>query len=193
MGVLRLPSSGYVASPWKNGLGATEEICLLPKAATRDAFDLRVSRAVIGEACPFSSFPNVERTITLIAGDGLDLRFENSIVKLEPWRPYTFDSSLTPVGVPKGAAVRVLNVMAAKGVWRLTQAGIVTVATKLPDEPDSLTVVFALHGDVNVADSSGEIVLGSGDTAIVDGSACIVATDPAAALAVSLAPASSRK
>ena len=114
-------------------------------------------------------------------------------MKLEPWRPYTFDSSLTPVGVPKGAAVRVLNVMAAKGVWRLTQAGIVTVATKLPDEPDSLTVVFALHGDVNVADSSGEIVLGSGDTAIVDGSACIVATDPAAALAVSLAPASSRK
>lgn len=103
MSIHHLPASGYVTLPWKNGTGSTDEVCLLPEETTRDAFEVRVSRATIAEPGLFSAFAGVERTITLIEGTALSLDFGTHKAELAPLQPYTFDSGLTPHGIRPSA------------------------------------------------------------------------------------------
>ena len=61
----------YRRMPWKNGGGSTDEIATYPRGAGLDAFDWRVSIAHVASDGPFSRFPGVERTITLLEGAGM--------------------------------------------------------------------------------------------------------------------------
>lgn len=189
MAVRPLPATGYVALPWKNGTGVTEEVCLLPETATRDRFDLRVSRATIAAPGLFSAFPGVERTITLIEGEGLVLDFDGREVPLDRWQSHTFDSGLTPDGRPRGGPVRVLNVMAARTIWRVSPARVLTGALDLVVAPGALTVVFGLAGTWRLMDATATHALGEGDSALVDETARLHPVGAAAALMVQLIPA----
>lgn len=155
-----LPATGYDNQPWKNGQGWTEEVLLLPDGADRDAFDLRISRAAIVDDAPFSAFPGVDRIITVIEGDGLVLEFGDETVTLDRLAPFRFDSGRAPVGRPRGTAVRVLNVMAARGVWRLDPAWVQDAARATTTA--SPTVVYALAPSLVV----GGLSLAAGDTAL---------------------------
>ena len=59
--------------PWKNGGGETIEIMTSPDGAALDAFDWRLSMAHVSRAGPFSLFPEIDRTLSVIAGAGLRL------------------------------------------------------------------------------------------------------------------------
>ncbi|MBL0373710.1 HutD family protein [Rhizobium sp. KVB221] len=174
--------------PWKNGTGSTDEICLLPTSASREQFDLRVSRATISVPGVFSSFLGVERTITLIEGAGLALEFADHTVVLGLGQPHTFDSGLTPVGAPTAGAVRVVNVMAARDVWQLAPANVLTEEMVLRPEPGGLNVVFALRGVSSLSDSEQTISLGQGDSALVNAAAHLTLAEGAAVLTVPLRP-----
>lgn len=65
-----------VPSPWKNGLGVTREIGLVPTLAEGSGFRFRVSRAVIDAQAPFSPYPGVRRWLVLARGGALELRFD---------------------------------------------------------------------------------------------------------------------
>lgn len=190
MTMQHLPATGYVAMPWKNGTGSTDEICLLPAGASRDAFALRVSRATIATAGVFSAFPGVERTITLIEGEGLTLEFDDRNVELAIGQPYRFDSGLTPVGMPKGGPVRVVNVMAARETWQLAPASVLTEDMALQPEPQGLTIVFALRGTSGLSGSQETVTLGEGDCALLDAPATFTPEAGAAILVVPLHAAS---
>lgn len=56
------------ATPWKNGGGSTTEIAIAPTGATFDNFDWRISLATISQSGPFSVFPGIDRTLTLVSG-----------------------------------------------------------------------------------------------------------------------------
>ena len=56
------------ATPWKNGGGSTTEIAIAPVGATFDNFDWRISLATIALSGPFSVFPGIDRTLTLVSG-----------------------------------------------------------------------------------------------------------------------------
>ncbi|MFZ4832046.1 HutD family protein [Rouxiella sp. Mn2063] len=58
-------------SPWRNGGGETREIFSFPVGAT--AFDWRASIATIAQDGPFSAFPGIDRSITLLSGAGVHL------------------------------------------------------------------------------------------------------------------------
>ncbi|MFF4831147.1 HutD family protein [Streptomyces sp. NPDC001315] len=68
-----LPAAGRAAVAWKNGGGVTREIAASPPGAGMDAFAWRVSLAEVAADGPFSAFPEVERTLTLVEGAGMDL------------------------------------------------------------------------------------------------------------------------
>lgn len=190
MTIRYLPATGYVTMPWKNGTGSTDEICLLPPDASRHAFELRVSRAIIATSGLFSAFPGVERTITLIEGAGLTLEFDDHSVDLTVGQPHRFDSGLTPVGVPKGGTVRVVNVMAARDTWRLAPAEILTEGRLLQPEPHGLTVVFALRGASELSDSQATVTLNPEDCALLDAPARFTPENGSALLVVPLLRAS---
>ncbi|MFF2505443.1 HutD family protein [Streptomyces sp. NPDC058067] len=73
MTVRLLPAADRVAVAWKNGGGTTREIAAEPPGADMAAFRWRVSIADVGGDGPFSVFPGVDRTLTLVEGAGMEL------------------------------------------------------------------------------------------------------------------------
>ncbi len=59
-----LTRSHYKRKPWKNGHGVTEEIFVFPN----DHFLFRLSMAALTKSGPFSSYPEIDRTMVLIEG-----------------------------------------------------------------------------------------------------------------------------
>jgi environmental stress-induced protein Ves len=77
--------------PWRNGGGLTHEIATHPEGSALDAFDWRVSIAEVARDGPFSRFPGIERTITLIDGAGMRLASRDRDVLIHtPFEPYSF-------------------------------------------------------------------------------------------------------
>lgn len=86
----RIDSSQFIRMPWKNGGGETLEIFRIenPKYPDRSLF--RLSMAFVKKDGPFSIFPNIDRTILLLEGDGFLLFKENQKIatlnkKLSPF------------------------------------------------------------------------------------------------------------
>lgn len=73
-GYHRFARARLPAVPWRNGGGTTREVVSQPSGTTFDDFEWRVSIATIVADGPFSAFPGVDRTIMLLAGDGVRLQ-----------------------------------------------------------------------------------------------------------------------
>lgn len=77
-----LPATAFRRERWKNGGGFTREILRFPAEGD---WDWRASVAEVGSDGPFSAFPGCEREIVLLAGQGMDLDFEQGpTVRLAP-------------------------------------------------------------------------------------------------------------
>ena len=68
-----LRSSDYRRMRWKNGLGETAEVAIAPEGASLDDFDWRISMARLDAGGPFSAFPGIDRTLSILSGTGLRL------------------------------------------------------------------------------------------------------------------------
>src|SRR5580704_9253002 len=68
-----LPAGQHRRMPWKNGGGETTEIAVAPEGAGLDALDWRVSMARVATDGPFSAFPSIDRTLSVLAGVGIAL------------------------------------------------------------------------------------------------------------------------
>ncbi|WP_448098955.1 HutD/Ves family protein [Luteibacter yeojuensis] len=108
------------AVPWKNGLGVTREIAVVPAGATMGDFLWRVSIADVDTASPFSCFPGIDRTIVLLEGDGfmmtLDGKREHALTT--PLAPFDFPGEARVDVTLAGGATRDFNVMVRRGVRR---------------------------------------------------------------------------
>lgn len=92
MGPLHLRSRDYLAMPWKDGGGLTEQIAIEPPGATlASGFLWRLSMARVERSGPFSRFEGCDRTLLLLEG-GLDLDFgSHGRVRLDaPFQPIAF-------------------------------------------------------------------------------------------------------
>lgn len=61
--------------PWKNGGGVTTELFRIPAG---ESFLFRISCASVNSDGPFSSFPNIDRILMLIQGNGFHLEGLNT-------------------------------------------------------------------------------------------------------------------
>ena len=68
-----LRASTYRRMPWKNGGGETTEIAVSPEGAGLDDFAWRISMARVDGDGPFSAFAGVDRTLSILEGEGLRL------------------------------------------------------------------------------------------------------------------------
>jgi hypothetical protein len=118
MHVRHLKPADYRAMPWKNGVGQTLEIALGPEGAGMDDFLWRLSIAQVAQSGPFSAFPGVDRTLTVLKGEGLKLDFSegDDLVVDVPWRPASFDGGRPCQGRLIGGSVEDFNVMTRRGV-----------------------------------------------------------------------------
>ncbi len=150
--------------PWKNGGGTTTEIAVAPQGSTLNDFDWRISMAHVGADGPFSSFPGIDRTLSVLTGNGIRLAFGDgeTVALVRATAPFFFAADRAVDGVLVDGAIDDLNVMSRRGRWRhrverLSGAGSLAAG-------QGLLVLVARKGDWLVNGAS----LAAGDSAILD-------------------------
>ena len=102
-----------VATPWKNGGGVTRELACYPAGAALDDFLWRISIAEVNRSGPFSAFPGIDRVITLLEGDGMQLIFSDGAqhALTTPLLPYHFRGERIVKAQLAGTASQDFNLM----------------------------------------------------------------------------------
>ncbi|WP_336809859.1 HutD/Ves family protein [Bosea sp. MMO-172] len=150
--------------PWKNGGGTTTEIAVSPEGASLSQFDWRISMAHVGADGPFSSFPGIDRTLSVLTGNGIRLAFSDAeTVALDrATAPFFFAADRAVDGVLVDGAIDDLNVMSRRGAWRHRVERLSGAGSLAADQ--GLLVLVARKGDWLVSGAS----LAAGDSAILD-------------------------
>ncbi|MGN6098907.1 MAG: HutD/Ves family protein [Bosea sp. (in: a-proteobacteria)] len=150
--------------PWKNGGGTTTEIAVAPDGASLGDFDWRISMAHVGADGPFSSFPGIDRTLSVLTGNGIRLAFgDGETVALgRATKPFFFAADRAVDGVLIDGAIDDLNVMSRRGRWR-HRVERLSGEGSLPAS-EGLLVLVARKADWLV----NGVSLGAGDSAILD-------------------------
>lgn len=169
MRVLR--HADYRRMPWKNGGGETIEIAVSPEGANLENFNWRISMARVETDGPFSQFPGVERTLSVLEGQGIALSIEGmpSISLGKARAPFSFDASLRTDAKLKDGAILDLNVMSRKvhashHCYRVLGEGKVALGAKT-------TLVFSIVDGLIVDDREEKLTLQAYDCATVQGDA----------------------
>lgn len=115
--MLVLHAANYRRMIWKNGGGETAEIAVFPEGAGLDDFGWRVSMATVASDGPFSAFADVDRTLSVLEGDGIALAIEGRggvrLTTASP--PYGFGADAATSGRLIGGTIVDLNVMTRRG------------------------------------------------------------------------------
>jgi uncharacterized protein len=96
--------------PWRNGGGVTREV-VSSGGSGLQGFDWRISIAEVSKAGPFSAFPGVDRIITVVEGEGMDLVIDGVEHVLGLYEPLGFDGASRTECVRLTGPLRDLNVM----------------------------------------------------------------------------------
>ena len=150
---------------WRNGGGATREVCAWPPGAGLDDFAWRVSVATIERDGAFSRFPGIVRIAVLLDGAGLRLRAGTQAVQLAaPYAQATFDGALLWQCELREEPVQVFNVMVREGMAARVWAA---------DAP--LVVPSARYRVVYAARERTEGEAGNEAFVLDEGDACVIA------------------
>lgn len=166
-----LPASGHKRMPWKNGGGETIEIAVFPEGASLSEFDWRVSMATVASDGPFSAFPGIDRTLSILEGNGMTLLIEGR-------EPAPLTQAAAPLAFPADVATSAnlidgtivdLNVMTRRGrlthhVRRLDVQGECSVESEA-----STILVFCHRGTVELGSDGQTRALSAGDAVIASG------------------------
>lgn len=150
--------------PWKNGGGTTTEIAVAPESASLGDFDWRISMAHVGQDGPFSSFPGIDRTLSVLTGNGIRLAFgDGETVALDrATEPFFFAADRAVDGVLVDGAIDDLNVMSRRGAWSHSVERLHGGAHEVSAER-GLLVLVARQGDWQVNGAA----LAAGDSAVL--------------------------
>jgi environmental stress-induced protein Ves len=155
--------------PWKNGGGSTTEIAIGPAGASLDAFDWRVSMALVASDGPFSLFPGIDRTLAVIEGDGMELKVaDRPAVTLgrrsAPWR---FPGDVATEAFLREDVITDLNVMTRRGRFRHSLLRVVQPMNHLFD-CDDIAIVLAIGGSAQVILPNDRATLDHADAVLIE-------------------------
>ena len=139
-------------APWKNGGGSTTEIAVYPPGAGFDDFDWRVSLATIAHSGDFSVFPGIDRSLCLVAGDGVTLTLDGERrIVLSAANPLLWFAGEAAVHADVASITTDFNVMTRRSRCR-HQLERVSVPAELARRSQA-TLLFVADGGAVVARS----------------------------------------
>jgi len=163
-----LPAGGYSRMRWKNGAGWTSEILRAPDA---DNWQWRLSIAEIENDAPFSTFPDVERELVLLSGNGLRIRFDDGDTQelLPPHDRLRFTGERAAVSELIDGPTRDFNLMWKRDaidaqLWHRPLVGTMVVFVDVAET----WAVHVVAGQARFADDSGLGEVGAGDAAVLE-------------------------
>ncbi|MBP2551482.1 environmental stress-induced protein Ves [Neorhizobium galegae] len=171
-----LKSENYRRMPWKNGGGETAEIAIFPPDAALNAFDWRISMATVDADGPFSTFEDVDRTLTILSGAGMILTIgdQPEVTLTRGSAPLPFHADVAAGAVLVDGPVIDLNVMTQRK--RLSHT-VHRLSLPLDLPPSRSTrAVFCPEGNLKLAWADGAETLQTWDCVLID------AGDPAVSL-----------
>ena len=157
-----LRRDGYRLVPWRNGKGETAEIIAHPPGA--EAFGWRISMAPVVADGAFSTFPGIDRVLTVIEGAGMTLAVDGAASVMLDATPYAFPGDAACHATLHAGPITDLNVMTRRGQWRAEVRHAETPAL-LPGAAHHL--VFAAHGPLAGRVGDAPFALGPRDTLLL--------------------------
>lgn len=158
-------SHDYRRMPWKNGGGETAEIAVFPPGADTARFDWRISMATVASDGPFSIFPGVDRTLTVLSGGPMILRMDDAM----PCRldrdagPITFSGEIPVRATIEGDPVIDFNVMTRRANFT-HEVHPLTIGTRQSlSHHDHAALLFCTAGRITVGDEHA-----ASDCAVLD-------------------------
>ncbi|QFQ86075.1 HutD family protein [Paracoccus kondratievae] len=129
-----LKAAEHRRMPWKNGRGETVEVAVHPHGAGLADFGWRISMAGVSEDGDFSIFPQIDRTLAVLTGEGIELHVQGT-----PTRQLTPDSEPMAFAADVPTSARLLagpitdlNVMTRRGAFTHRLTRLSTQATGAP-------------------------------------------------------------
>ena len=162
MKVLR--NADHKRMPWKNGGGVTVEIAIHPKEASVDNFDWRISTATVANDGPFSVFPDIDRTLSVLEGNGIVLDVEGLETTLtRDTAPFAFAADASSSARLIAGTITDLNVMTrrAKFTHHVTRIVIDDSTIVAPDGNEML--IFCAEGNFDLKTDNGIVQMGLHD------------------------------
>lgn len=113
-----LRARDYRRMPWKNGKGETIEVAVYPENAGLDDFEWRISMASVTTDGPFSTFPGIDRTLSVLTGEGIELSVAGQppVTLTQNSAPYSFPADQPTTARLINGPITDLNVMTRRGV-----------------------------------------------------------------------------
>ncbi|MBB5019193.1 hypothetical protein HNQ59_002491 [Chitinivorax tropicus] len=144
----------YAVRPWKNGGGQTRDIIVSPPGADFDKLDWRASMAQIEQPGPFSAFPGLDRSLTLLAGERLNLHEQDHCYTLTPHAPsidFTGETVFDAT-IPDGPVLD-FNVMSRRNRCQHQLQRRTLHQTQTLCRTGEALLVFVVAGRLDIADS----------------------------------------
>jgi len=166
-----LQAAAYRRMTWKNGAGETAEIAVFPEAAGLEDFGWRVSMATVASDGPFSAFPGVDRTLSVLQGEGIALKVEGreEVLLTTGSPPHGFAAEAATSARLIGGPIVDLNVMTRRGRFdhRITRHDIEGQATLTTGSQQ--TMLFCAGGGLRVDGEEFQPDLDQYDTLMLGG------------------------
>lgn len=187
-----IKAKSYRRMPWKNGGGETIEIAVSPAGAGIDDFDWRVSMARVEADGPFSAFPEIDRTLTILDGKGIELTLEGQAPFRIEGEPRAFPGDVAAQSRLLDGAITDLNVMTRRGrlthrVRPISASGIVDFVVRSPT-----ALLYCHRGTVSVGDEYAEpFSMIAGDSLLIQAqpnSLRLVANVPSSLFLIEIGP-----
>ena len=140
--------------PWKNGQGATREIARRLLGVRGPGFVWRISVSDITQDAELATFAGVDRSATLVHGDGLALDVAGEPHTLEPFATVRFDATGETHARLTHGPVSILTVMAARNRMS-ARVEVVDLSTERALSIAGSTVVVLLSGEASVYAADG--------------------------------------
>ena len=115
--IVHLKAANHRRMPWKNGGGETVEIAVFPENAALGDFDWRVSMATVATDGPFSIFEGIDRTLSILSGDGMALAIDGRepLLLTKISTPLAFPADVPVMATLSNGTITDLNVMTRRG------------------------------------------------------------------------------
>ena len=164
--------------PWKNGGGTTREVLKSPASATIDTFNWRISLAAVATSGPFSLFPEIDRTMIVTDGQGIELDDKDERIALRRSdEPFSFSGERPYRASLIDGPIADLNVMTRRTRYSHSVRRHCAAGTSI--DRGNIRVIVALSDRLTCAIGADSVALARLDSLFVHGteSAAVEAPD----------------